>query len=302
MITSTEDAKQSDISIGKLELSRPIVILTYARSGLAPLASALECDTRILPLRGVDAVGICATLTSSWRSLAGGAKELPDVAGDAIKSVIQAMVCTLQPASAIRWASYSVGTAEVADSFATLYPAAKFLCLHRSCADTVYSALAACRWGLTGYGFDRFAASHPGNSVAALTDYWVTHTERLVQFEQAHLGQCHRILYEDLRAKQSAVLEGIYACLDFKTRKPSWNTPDLAVPVDGSSPAGRSSEGSSRPAILDWSFVPLSVPTAWEVGGGVQVPRTLIPKHLAARANELLEFLGYPTLGATLRQ
>jgi len=297
--TPANEGGHSAVLREELELCSPIIILTYARSGAALLASLLESDPRILLIRRVDAVAICATLASSWRSLTGAQQELPDGAGDAIRSMIHAMILTQRTDGAVRWSTFSVGTAEVADSFAALYPEAKFICLYRSCADTIYSALAVCPWGLTGYGFDRFASAHPGNSVAALAEYWVTHTERLIEFERAHLHQCHRIRYEDFRAKQSVVLSRMYAYLGLRTPAPSADVQGQAQPVSRSSPVTGPSWPPSRPAILDWRLVPVSSPAAAEVGGGAHVPRALIPQHLAKRADALSTLLGYPPIGAS---
>ncbi len=91
-------------------------------------------------------------------------------------------------------------------TFASLFPQARFISLHRKCTDVIYAGLAACPWGLagSGYGFDGFATANGSDSVAALADYWSTHTERILGVEDAHPDKCLRVLDEDLDAIRRA--------------------------------------------------------------------------------------------------
>jgi hypothetical protein len=58
----------------------------------------------------------------------------------------------------------------------------------------------AAQWGLSGYGFDSYAAASPGNSVAALARYWVGYTSAIVAAEERLGPACIRLRYEDLVA------------------------------------------------------------------------------------------------------
>lgn len=79
-----------------------------------------------------------------------------------------------------------------------IYPRARFVCLYRHPMDVIRSGLDACPWGLTGYGFDPYIGSSPGNAVLALARYWLDNAAAIAQVEEKHPERCHRIRYEDL--------------------------------------------------------------------------------------------------------
>jgi Sulfotransferase family len=282
----------------------PIVTLTYARSGVARLAAILQQHPDVCHIPGVDTVSLCGALAVSWQAIEGTADGSPSPgAVQSIKSVINAMVLTRLAASdATRWTNSAVGTAGIADSFASLYPQAMFLCLHRSCADTIYSGLAACPWGLTGYGFDGFAAAHPGNAVAALADYWATHTERLLEFEQRNPGQCHRVRYEDLDADPGPTLREVYAAGGL-AQPPSGtggNTLGQQARLQKGAPGTPEARAARQSIATSWKFtlgsVSAAFPSAADVGCGSRIPTALIPEHLAATIDDLSVELHYPAL------
>jgi hypothetical protein len=182
-----------------------------------------------------------------------------------------------------RWCDKSLGSEESANRFLDLFPGAKFICLYRNCLDLIDSAIEACPFGLRGYGMDAYAAAHPGNSVAAVADYWVSHTRGISEFERAHPDVCLRLRYEDLASDPEAQADRIFAFLGER-------------PVPGISesclPNGRDPFGPSDHKIWSTSAI-----TPDSVGRGSRIPAGLIAPPVQALINDLLDRLGYAPVG-----
>lgn len=115
-----------------------------------------------------------------------------------------------------------------------------------------------------------FVSARPASPVAALMDYWATHTAQQLEFEQANPGACLRFRVEDLTAGPSRTLLAIsrFLALDGDDLPPSFTDDD-----DRSRPA----EGVAPPTGL---------------------PLDRIPPSLLERVNELHRSLDYPPVTA----
>jgi len=250
----------------------PVIVLSYARSGLARLHDVLQAYPDIAWITGPDLVQLCGRLVRDWQAIDGRPSAVPPrLAQTSIKALVGTMLTVrLADSRASRWCLATAGDPAEAATFTQLYPMAQFICLHRRCADMVYSGLAACRWGLSGYGygFDPFAAAHPGNPVAALADYWATHTESILGFERAHPGRCLQVRYEDLVADAGTARNAIEKFLDLGTLPDGAGWPGTEARPEG----------------------------AAAVGCGAEIPAGRIPPHVQARIGALLAELGYPPL------
>jgi hypothetical protein len=128
------------------------------------------------------------------------------------------------------------------DFFARIFPAARFVCLHRRCDGVIRAVLAANRWGLggDGTGFDGYVMKHPWSPAAAVAEYWATQTEALAGFEADHPEACLRVRYEDMAANPESAASalagftGVY--LDTAVR--GVGAPEKSAPVPGRIPAG----------------------------------------------------------------
>jgi hypothetical protein len=202
-----------------------------------------------------------------------GRSDLSELAASSIRSWLATTFTTyLLSTGKTRWCEKSLGSADAAQNLLRLFPMARFICLYRNCMDVIDSLHEACPWGLRGYGLDPFAASHPGNTVAAAADYWVCQTRELAAFEQAHPDRCARLRYEDLAAAPEAQAERIFAFLDEK-KLPAVT----AASFTGSGPGSGS-------VLAD------------PVGRGSRVPTAAIPPPIIALINELHVRLGYAPL------
>jgi protein-tyrosine sulfotransferase len=250
------------------EPAGPAVIFTYAGSGIPRLRAILQVNPEMEWVAGVNLVQLCDRVALEWNTIDNSAGRLSALARRGIRALFQTMVAgRLADTGKRRWCTVAIGSLlEPAESFVSVFPHARFVSLHRNCTDVIYSGLAACPWGLggTGYGFDGFAAANPGNTIAALADYWCTHTERILDVEDAHPGKCMRVLYEDLDTDPDGILGKICAFL-------------ALAPMDVVDTVGAAGVGA--------------------VGCGSEIPVERIPPQLRARVNNLMTRLGYPVLG-----
>jgi hypothetical protein len=227
----------------------------------------LEASPEMEWIAGVNLVQLCDRVAHDWRTIDDSGDRLSALAQRGISSLVQTMIIgRLTDSGKRRWCISAVGgTPEPTCTFASLFPQARFISLHRNCMDVIYAGLAACPWGLagSGYGFDGFATANSGNSVAALADYWCTNTKRIISIEDAYPDKCMRILYEDLDADPQGLLGKI---LDF-LGLPPMDVDDLVGPTG-----------------------------TGVVGCGREIPVDRIPVHLLSRVNGLMERIGYPAL------
>jgi Sulfotransferase family len=272
---------------GRLRLGEPVVVLTCARSGSTLLRFILDSHPELACPPETGVVDLCTRLGVVSMLLDGPAAGvrpgLDGLAAASIRSWVTATFGTyLIRAGKTRWCDKSLGSAESAHRFLDLFPEAKFICLYRHCMDVIDSALEACPFGLRGYGMDPYAAAHPGNSVGAAADYWVTHTRAIAEFEQAHPGACLRLRYEDLVADPEAQADRIFTFLG-------------EMPVPGISRSclapGREEFGPGDHKI--WGTTSI---TPDSVGRGSRIPVGLISPLVLTMVNGLLGQLDYPQI------
>ncbi|MBV9383496.1 MAG: sulfotransferase [Streptosporangiaceae bacterium] len=300
-----------------LILDEPVVVLTSARSGSTLLRFMLDAHPALACPAETNVVKTAVQLAGIWRLLGGRSGEraeeadtmevsrtpdgLPGPAADGlpveppagfpsaavpgIRSVLDAMFADyLVRHGKRRWCEKSLGTAEVAEAFSRLYPKVKFLCLYRHCMDVVASALEACPWGVSGYGFDPYVSNNPGNNAAALAHYWADHTAAILEYEQAHPAQCLRVHYEDLVTDPQVTADRIFSFLG-------------VAQVPGIGERCFSTE-HDRLGAADYKIWATGKIREDSVGRGVQVPAGAIPAPLRGVVNDLLGKLGYTHVGA----
>ena len=275
----------ADPGWSRLRLAEPVVVLTCARSGSTLLRFILDSHPELACPPETGVVDMCTQLGVVSMLLDGpppaGEPRLSELAAKSIRSWVTVTFGThLIRAGKARWCDKSLGAEGSAHRFLDIFPQTKFICLYRHCMDVVDSALEACPFGLRGYGLDPFAAAHPGNNVAAVIDYWVTHTRMIAQFEKAHPDVCLRLRYEDLVTDPEEQADRIFTFLGEK-------------PVPGISRSclatGRENFGPGDHKIWATSSI-----TPDSVGRGARIPASLISPPVLTIVKGLLEQLGYP--------
>ncbi len=275
----------------KLRLDEPIIVLTCARSGSTLLRLILDShpDLACPPETGV--VNMCTSMGLLSMLLEGpspaGSPNLSDLATAAIRSwVTTNFGAYLMREGKARWCEKSLGAAESASRFLTIFPKARFICVYRHCLDVIDSVLEACPFGLRGYGLDPFSAAHPGNSIAAIADYWVSHIRAISDFEQAHPDVCLRLRYEDLVTDPAGQAGRIFAFLGEQTAP---GLTDTFLANRSANPFGPSDHKV-------WSTSSINTDS---IGRGTRLPIEIIPTPVIAMANGLLERLSYEPLGGS---
>jgi hypothetical protein len=96
-----------------------------------------------------------------------------------------------------RWCEFTSAPPAAVETFARLYPQARFLIVNRRADTTMRAAAGSSRWGLEGPEFAPFVSAHPANPVAALASYLAEHTAQ-PGIRRGTPQICHRVRIEDL--------------------------------------------------------------------------------------------------------
>jgi hypothetical protein len=251
-----------------------VVVLTYGHAGAHRLQVLLADQPELACTSGTGLLATCEQAATAWRQAERRpARPLSGLATASIRALASGMIATITArAGRPRWCETAAATPAAADTFLRLFPATRFLCLHRACPDVAYAVLQASPWGLSGPAFASSTAAHPASTAAALAAWWAGHTAPMLAFQQDHPGACLRIRYEDLAAGASQTERDIRAFLNL--HGPVTQLPEL--PDD----PGQKLTGADAP------------------GCGADFPASQLPAPLLAHVNRLHARLGYPTLQA----
>lgn len=185
----------------------PIIVLTYPHAGADRLWSLLAASPALACTSGTGVLRLCEQASFAWRQAEGRAGEpLSQIAITSTRVLTTSIITSiLARLGKHRWCEFAIAPPSTAESFLQIHPGTRFLCLHRSYTDVIFSAINATAWGLEGQEFAAFTAAYPASSVAALTAFWIARTEALITFEESHPELCHRVRYEDISAATTDV-------------------------------------------------------------------------------------------------
>jgi hypothetical protein len=187
----------------------PVVVAGCAHSGVRVFREAMLACDRITWIDAPRLVHLGQQIAGLWSRVDARPGPSASVQRAAIGSLLRAMVLGRLATSGTR--SWAVATEpaprEGLEFFAALFPAARFICLHRRCDAVAVSAVRARPWGISGAGasLDAFAKRHPGNQAAALAEYWDAQTRALLAFEAARPDRCLRVHFEDVSEDRARV-------------------------------------------------------------------------------------------------
>jgi Sulfotransferase family len=257
------DARQA---AGTTAGGAPVIVLTYAHSGAGLLRSLLARHPDLACTSGTGVLPLCQQAATAWRRTDGLADgPLPALAAASIRNLAGTIITAVLAAEGKRrWCEIAAAEPAAAETFLQLFPATRVLCLHRSWPGVVYAAVQASPWGLAGQAIAPFVSAQPASAAAALTAYWTAHAGRLLAFEGAHPGACHRVRYEDLAGGSCSSLHAFLGLDD----------PGPAAPGSAAASAGAAAGAHDPPAPF---------------------PAEQIPPGLLDRANSLMNELGYPS-------
>jgi protein-tyrosine sulfotransferase len=247
-------------------------VLTSGFSGVRALESVLAAHPGLTCTSGTGVIPVCAQAVATWKQVENNPATMSALAASSVRALAGTMITgILAAAGGNRWCETATAPASSADTFATLFPQAQFVCFYRACAPVISAATQVSRWGLGTTGIGDFAATYPGNNVAAVAAYWCANTSALLDFEAGHSSRALRVRQEDLTASPAATTSSILQFLDL----PSYQA-DLP---------GLAAETPDMTAAAD-------LPGA----GAAQIPLELIPAPMLDRVNGLHARLGYPAL------
>jgi hypothetical protein len=273
----------------------PIVILGYAHGGIARLQQIVADAPGLACTSGTGVLPLCEQAIAAWRKIDDRSGPRSSLALASVRALADSMITAILVRSGgTRWCETSVARATCAHTFLQMYPAARFLCLHRSCLDVIRSAILASPWGLAGTPFASFASAYPVSPAAAVAAWWAACTEPLLDFEEAKPGACHRVRYEELISHPGHTAAEVLAFLSLAPPDPAappWMTggaePGPQPAADGTAPDGAAPDGAAADgAAAD--------------GAAADDQARLVeqlPPPLRERVSHLQARIGYPGIG-----
>jgi protein-tyrosine sulfotransferase len=253
----------------------PLLCLTYAYSGIAQFRQIMSGRAGVTCTAGTGLLPLCEQALGTWRAIEDRDGPVSALARSSVASMVGMMTSVVLAGSgAKRWCEVALGESRAAKAFLNVFPAAKFLCLHRNCLDVMRSGVLAHPWGMADSPFAPFAALHEG-SAAVIAAYWAAHTEALLTFEADNPAACLRVRIEDLIANSAAATDGILAFWNAQDRDHAHSTPQTSPLVN----QGPSTDGAAA------------------ANRTLQVPIARIPPRLRTEIDALSASLGYPGLG-----
>lgn len=254
----------------------PVIVLTYGFAGGRKMLDLLEREPDLACTTGTGILPACSALADAWSQAEDRqGKPVSALAASSIRSVVGGMLTIIIARTGRRrWCETAAAEPAAAETFLTVFPETRFLCLHRACPDVVYAAVKASPWGVSGPGFAAHLAAQPSSTAAALAAWWAGHAGWVAEFENRNPQACMRVRYEDLALSPGSTASAIR---DFLGLAPG--------PDDGGipGPGGQPPTGADAP------------------GCGADFPVGQLPPRLVDQVNALHERLGYPPLSSTSR-
>jgi hypothetical protein len=270
------------IHVALPNLDEPVIVLTGARSGSTLVRRILDAHPDLACPPETNILKLCASLGSIWEltSPDTSATGLSEVASANIRATVDAVFSAyLLQRGKRRWCEKSLGSVHAVEPFLCLYPKVRFICLYRHCMDMIDSALEATPWGLTGYGFDEYAARFPSNSILALAGYWCELTGRELDFEEQHQDKCYRVYYEELVTEPERVCKEMFSFIGAEY--------DSGI-IDRCLAGEQGEPGPGDHKILATSRISRD-----SVGRGTRIPVGQVPPAQMEVINAILGRLGY---------
>jgi protein-tyrosine sulfotransferase len=163
----------------------------------------------------------------------------------------------------------------------SLFPQARYICLHRHCLDVAQS-LVTMGWPEE---IQPFLSASEGRVVQAIVDYWCKRTFTALSFEFENPSRCFRLRYEDLVSDPEKTLEPLFAFLGL-----AWDRGLLEAVFSARHDPG---EGDHYIQFTT------SIHTR-SVGAGASLPLADVPGKTLRAMRSLLSALDYPEIPSSL--
>ena len=269
-------------------LTCPIFILSCERSGSTLLRYIVDTHPDVACPGELNLGDLCNVLYhSTYYSLGQvvASEEIERVSRtiEKVRQIISALMAEYTAAKGKRlWCDKSPENLRTLELLDSVFPDAKYICLHRNCMDVVHSCLEVNHRNGFLIDFASYLQKNPGNLTAAIVDSWIEKASKLLAFECANQRKCFRITYEAIVLDTVPTLEAMFAFLGlrFDPRLPESVFLVRHELGPGDDRIRFSKEISKR-----------------SLGKGSTVSRAKIPAALLEQMNAVLSELGYPVVG-----
>lgn len=252
----------------------PVVVLTYMQAGGQRLHTLLDVHHELTCTIGTGILLACEQAAVVWRAVdARPGRPLSSLGARSIWQLATTMITSITARTGSpRWCETAMVDRAAAETFLQLFPATRFVCLHRACPDVVTAVLRASPWGPSGPALAPYVSAHPASAAAALSAWWASRAASLLEFEKDHPQACLRIRFEDIIDDPDGTMERLRLFLGLIA--------DATVPSYLRDDAGEA--GNTVTAAQATPAFPVSQ----------------LPDDLVTKVNDLHRLLGYQSLSA----
>lgn len=187
--------------------NNPVFIVCNARSGSTLLGYILDSHPDVMCPSESMLIRMALEYASASTEAQASARSLVLDVLDGARRVANKSWCCYKDLSNIDYLQF----------IQSLFPDAKYVFLHRHCMDLIASGLEAARWDLKYFGFFPYIARNSGNLVAAVAEYWLTRTRKMLEFQGNPECASISIRYEDLVTTPADVISEILGFIGVKS-------------------------------------------------------------------------------------
>ena len=202
---------------GRLRLPPGFVVGVY-RSGTTLLRFVLDSHPNIaVPPESNFLIGVTELLKDEWyrKGLAGVGVDdagLVSRLGDFAAAIFDAYALAKGKK---RWFDKTPAYVEILDSIDALFgPECRYVMLYRHGLDVATSMSQMQEGDVQKGPGRRYVHLHPDSIRLCNAAYWAEQCQKMLAFEAAHPGQCHRLLYEEFSADPARHLPKLFEFLD----------------------------------------------------------------------------------------
>lgn len=266
----------------------PIFVYSCARSGSTLLRYIIDTHPAICCPPEISLGPLCEHLRialdgtlGQFAGAEGGDERWAAVTGE-IRRIVSGLMDSYAAAKRKPlWCEKSPVNLWYRDLLREVFPDAKYICLYRNCMDVAHSLIEFSRLSYFDDLF-RYVQKNPRNLLAAMVDYWVDQTGRLLAFEREHESQCFRVKYESLVLYPRQTLGPLTEFLGVEWVESLLNDV-FKVPHD---------QGGGDVKVTAAGKIHKS-----SIGSGSTLNIDFLPDEMLSRMNGVLEQLEYPTVG-----
>ena len=263
----------------------PIFILSHARAGSTLVRHILDAHPRVASppesFVGRAAHALCQLLASTGSGPSGWGQSIhsPEVVGKVREILNEPLQRYAHDRGKFIWCEKTPDNALFLETIATVFPDARYVCVHRHGLDVAHSwaEFAGPQSGLH-HLFPGHAEERPYKSLLS----WIDITSQLLAFEHARRDACHRVRYEQL---VTAPEQTVSALLSF-----------LRLDSLGSRPADLIERAFLQPRPVGFGCPKAQTSTRITtdaIGKGLGLSTEALSDDQFRRFNELLTRLGY---------